>query len=791
MKTQNPKRTKNLVLQLLTIAAIYCFTFQLNAQELTQSIRGRVIDADSEMPAVGATVVVLGSNPFIGAATDIDGYYKLENVPLGRVNIEVSYLGYEKQTISNVVVTSAKEVMLHVGLMESIKELEGFEVVGNARHDEPINEMAIISSRVLSTEEAGRYAGTFNDPARMASNFAGVSSNAEGNNDIVVRGNSPKGILWRLEGIEIPNPNHFADEGATGGPINALNSKMLANSEFLTGAFAPEYGNATSGVFDMKLRQGNNEKREYSLGVGVMGTDITAEGPFKQGGKASYLANYRYSSLALLSNAGIVDFGGVPEYQDGSFKIFLPTKKAGIFNVFGMGGISHILGEESDTNDENLIRYRSDYGAQMGVAGVGHTFIINDGTYIKSSLSVSNNGSTVENEELSATGDYLTMGTANMNKNTVKMASTFNKKLDARNKMSLGIIHTELMYSFKLEERSITGALETPLNDRESSSFTQAHVTWKHRFNDRLTVVSGLHFLQFNLNNTYSVEPRVGMSYKVTPNQTITAGFGIHSKMESLLYYTANVSDSLGNISQPNLDLELPKAAHYVLGYDYQFAANTHVKAEMYFQQLFDVGVENNINSQYSLINQSDWFDNVELVSEGKGRNYGVELTLERFFANRFYYLVTGSLYQSSYQNLDGVWRDSRFNGNYNANFLIGKEFKVGKIDKRNTLQVNIKSSLQGGNRYTPVDLNQSILAGETVRIKDSFSAKAADVFYINLSGSYLMNREKTTHEFKLEILNVTNNQAHTSEYYNSDTQKIEYNTQLGLIPNVMYTLHF
>ena len=127
-----------------------------------------------------------------------------------------------------------------------------------------------------------RYAGAIDDPARMVSAFAGVNGNAEGDNDIVVRGNSPRGILWRLEGVEIPNPNHFASEGATGGPINALNSNMLGNSDFYTGAFAPEYGNALSGVFDMKLRNGNNEQREYSATLSVLGTDLTAEGPFKE-----------------------------------------------------------------------------------------------------------------------------------------------------------------------------------------------------------------------------------------------------------------------------------------------------------------------------------------------------------------------------------------------------------------------------------------------------------------------------------------------------------------------------
>ncbi|MBD80651.1 MAG: TonB-dependent receptor [Crocinitomicaceae bacterium] len=776
---------------LITSLVICLSVFQIHAQQLTQNIRGRVIDADSEIPAIGATVVIKDSNPVKGTVTDIDGYFKLENIPVGRVSLVVSYLGYEKKVISNILVGSAKEVFLNIGIVEDVNQLETFEVVGNARTDEAINEMSIISARQLSTEEAKRYAGSLNDPARMAGNFAGVTSNAEGNNDIVVRGNSPKGILWRLEGIEIPNPNHFADEGSTGGPINALNSNMLSNSDFLTGAFAPEYGNATSGVFDMKLRQGNNAKREYSLGVGVLGTDITLEGPFKKGGKSSYLANYRYSSLALLSDAGIVDFGGVPKYQDASFNLYMPSKKFGIFKVFGLGGISHINGEEYADEEETYVSAKSNYGSHMGVIGLNHTYIINSKTYIKSSLSYANNGSDYIGEKRMQDSTFKRNGEVSLDKYSTKAAITVNKKLNARNKLSAGIIHTFQTYEFDYRELNQFDELVTPLSVNEGSSFTQLHTTWKHRFNTNLTMVSGLHFLRFNLNNTYSVEPRLGLSYKVRDNQTLTLGIGLHSKMESLLYYTTNVTDSLGNVSQPNMNLEITKSNHYVLGYDYQFAKNTHIKTEVYFQYLFDVPVENNANSDYSLINQSDWFDNVALVNEGDGRNYGIELTLERYFANNFYYLLTGSVYQSEYKAMNGIWKESRYNGNYNANALIGKEIKFKKPGKDRTLLLNFKASLQGGGRYTPIDLDQSIAQGETVYVNDNYSAQGDDIFFINISAGYRINRKKTMQEFKLEVLNVTNYQAKVREYYNDITKTIESSNQLGLIPNIMYTLNF
>lgn len=768
-----------------------CIVYNSYAQTLTQSVRGRIIDTDSEIPVIGASVVILDSDPFIGAATDPDGYFKLLDVPLGRVTLEVTYVGYEKKMIPNVLVTSAKEVFLTIAIIESVNEMETFEVVGNANREEPIDEMSIISSRTFSTEETKRYAGSLNDPARMASSFAGVSSNAEGNNDIVVRGNSPRGILWRLEGIEVPNPNHFADEGASGGPINVLNSSMLSNSGFLTGAFAPEYGNATSGVFDIKLRQGNNEQREFTFGLGVFGADIAMEGPIKKGGKASYLVNYRYSSLGILDDLGVVDFNGVPKYQDVSFNFYLPTKNAGIFKLFGMGGMSNIAVEETFSEDNDSIVGRSDHKAHLGFVGLSHSYIFNEHTYLKSSVSVSNNGSGhIMNKRISSTA-YLLDGTAKLEKYNVKVATALNKKINAKNKITAGAIYTDMTYTFDYKDRKLDNQFESIYNVNEKSAYMQFYTTWKHRFNEDITLVTGVHYLQFNLNNSYSIEPRVGMDYKVKPNQTLSVGFGVHSKIESLLDYTTNVSDANGNIYQPNKNLELPKATHYVLGYDFRFSEFAHIKTEVYYQYLYDVPVENNMTSNYSTINQSDWSANKALVNKGNGRNYGIELTLERYFAKNYYYLLTGSVYKSEYKTLANKWLETRFNGNYNTNFLLGKEFKVGKVEKNKSLLLNVKVGLQGGNRYNPIDLNQSIAEGETVYVDDFFSKKGDDIFYTNVSGSYRVNRKKTTHEFKIEFTNVTNNKAKVSEYYNDDKKKIEVGYQLPMIPNIMYILNF
>ncbi len=759
--------------------------------QVTQTIRGRMIDQDSRATLIGANITVLGSDPLLGASTDMDGNFRIENVPVGRVSLGITYIGYEEKVIPNVVVGSGKEVVLEIELAESVNEMEAVHVTATKNKAEALNEMAMISAKSFTVEETSRYAGAISDPARMVSSFAGVTGDATGNNDIVVRGNSSKGIQWRLEGVEIPNPNHFADEGQTGGPINALNSAMLSNSDFFTGAFAPEYGNAYSGVFDMRLRTGNNQQREYGFGFSVLGIDFTAEGPFKQGGQSSYLANYRYSSLALLDEAGIVDFSGVPKYQDGSFKFFFPTKKAGTFSVFGLGGISGIFEEIMDTS--NTLFSTADYWAKMGVVGLNHTYLFNDKTYLKSSISMAGNSSGVDYEEQrDSEGVIKPMYNDLLEKTTGRVATTLHHKFSAKHKLQVGGIYSLHRFNFLSEYYDSDFDRFQPMlkNDGDAGT-TQAFVSWKYRITEDLTLVTGAHYMQFMLNDASSFEPRAGLSWEFKKGQSLNAGFGVHSKLEPLTYYFALQTQDDGSTIQPNTNLGLSKARHYVIGYDNMLTSNLHMHIEAYYQEMYNVPIENVDTSSFSSINMVEGWVDRSLVNEGTGRNYGVELTLERFFSNRYFFLVTGSLYKSLYTAKDGIERNSRFDGNYAANLLFGKEFVLGNPDKNRTLGVSSRVLLMGGHYYTPIDLEKSIEDNTTVFSDDTFSKKGDDVFQANLALTYRKDRKKTTHEFKIDVQNVTNNQATTFEYFDDASEQIVQVHQLSILPVISYKIEF
>ncbi|MEZ5198900.1 MAG: TonB-dependent receptor [Bacteroidales bacterium] len=323
-------------------------SFRLTGQErLTQIVRGEIVDNILGSPLPGANILLVNSEPPLGTAADENGRFSISGVPVGRQRFKISFIGYQTLILDNIMVTSGKEVVLKVELAESITAVDGVEIVADYQKDQPLNSMALVSARSFTVEETNKYAGSYGDPARMAANYAGVVSSRDNRNDIIIRGNSPMGLQYRIDGIEVSNPNHYSAQGTTGGPVTLLNTNLLSNSDFLTGAVPAEFGNALSGVFDLKMRNGNNLKREYWAQLGWNGLEFGLEGPFSKKSQPSYLAAYRYSFVHVLYKLGI-NLPEVAAYQDLSFKLSFPTRKAGTFNLIGIGGASSIQIKDSD-----------------------------------------------------------------------------------------------------------------------------------------------------------------------------------------------------------------------------------------------------------------------------------------------------------------------------------------------------------------------------------------------------------------------------------------------------------
>jgi len=625
---------------LLSLLSILMFKESIG-QKLTQVIRGTLVDKDSKMPLFGANLAIAGSDPQIGTITDDKGYFSFGHLPVGRYDIIIYYMGYETRTMTNILVGTGKEVVLNIDLTESVIKLEEVVISAKKHKSETINEMSTVSARTFTVEETRKYAGSFNDPSRMASSYAGVAGDPSGNNEIIVRGNSPRGMLWRLEEIEIPNPNHFAEEGSTGGPISILNGATLDNSDFFTGAFPAEYGNAYSGVFDIGLRNGNNQTREHSVQIGMLGTDISTEGPFKKGNPSSYLFNYRYSTLAMLNAIGIEIAGdAVPKFQDLTFKVNVPTNRFGVFTLFGIGGISSVY-EKDDTFSNN---FRTD----MTAVGLKNTYFISNKTIIKSYVAYTGSKNIWTYQEPNESDIYQTQARENFVYQTTKASVNINHKFNARNVMKAGFIYSNLRYD--LFSDTYDNEAEKLVKDVDQTGKTgllQSYVNYKHRINDKLTAIGGVHSMYFVLNNNYTIEPRLGLKYQFSERQSLNFGFGIHSRMETLSTYFALQEQENGSFLQPNRNLDFTKAQHYVIGYENLLTQNLMLRVEAYYQHLYSVPVEDSDTSTFSAMNYSWGYTNRSLVNNGTGRNIGLEITLEKYFSRNYYFMFTTSLYDS------------------------------------------------------------------------------------------------------------------------------------------------
>ncbi|MBN1182004.1 MAG: TonB-dependent receptor [Bacteroidales bacterium] len=770
----------------LAIVFIIGISAQLKAQTLTQTIRGQVIDKDSKMPLMGVSLVISGTNPQVGTITDGEGNFKFTGLRVNRYDIEVYYLGYESKTVNDILLGVGKEVVLTIEMQESVIQMQGVEISAKKNKGETLNRMASVSARSFSVDETKRYAGSFNDPSRMAASFAGVSGNPDGDNDIIIRGNSPRGMLWKLEGIEIPNPNHFAEDGASGGPISILNSNMLDNSDFFTGAFPAEYGNALSGVFDINMRRGNNEKREYSLQASLIGTDCSIEGPFYEGYNGSYLINYRYSSLAMLNTIGIKLAGdAVPVFQDLAFHIELPTEKMGTYSIFGVGGMCDIFEEDEE--------YRNNFGTDMGVLGLKHTLFLDQKTYLKTTLATTVSRNRWKYEEVDDNNEYYIYGRENFLYQNELIDIALNRKWNAKNSIKTGFTYTRM--SFDLFSDYWDEDMERLIKDVEDDGTTskiQSYVSWKYRVTDKITMTNGLSYMYFDRNEKYSLEPRVGMRWQFLPAHTLSAGFGIHSRMESLTSYYAELEMEDGSYIQPNKNMDFTKARHYVMGYEHNFTPDLLVKTEMYIQDLYNIPVYKDSSNSFSALNYSDGYTATPMVNSGTGLNYGAEVTVEKFFSNNYYFLVTTSLYNSTYEGSDGMTYNSKYNGNYVFNVLGGKEWVLKNNGKKRILGISGRTSIAGGMRYNPIDEVASANAGYTIRKETpAFSAQRDPFFRADLKLRFRTEKKMSTRIWEIDIQNVTNKLNVVGDYWNSNTGKVETWTQMGLLPVLSYRIEF
>ncbi len=804
---------------LIVGAFVTCFALLSYAQTPTQTVRGKVVENETEQPIIGAQVVIqLEDGSKFGALTDDEGNYRLEKIPVGKRTLVAKYVDFQPYT-TTITVASGRESIVDIKMMEMVNEIE--EVVIKSQKDGAVkNEMATASAQQFSVEETERFAGSRGDPARMASNFAGVQGADDSRNDIIIRGNSPLGIVYKVEGVDIPNPNHFAISGSSGGPVSIINNKSLANSDFFMSAFPAEYGNSLSGIFDLKLRNGNDQRHEFTGQFGFLGTEFLAEGPLSKNSKASYLVMGRYSTLSLFQFMGIkIGTDAVPSYGDGAFKINFPLKNKASLSFWGMGGKSNIAIKISDQKVLSEELYgESDrdqyFGTSMYVSGLTFKKSLSEKTFFTATLAGAMDTQHANHDYLIRSLDttvvdgqqvinitldslYALMG-YEFKTTKGSLSFSFNHKFNKQHLLRFGM-NSDVLYFNNIDSVLTQDHSQFIIrwDYKGTAALIQPFAQWKYRVSDQFSVTAGLHAQYFSLSNSLSpVEPRAGFKYEMKNRSSFFGGAGLHSQTQPYYIYTYHKLDANGNKIYHNKNMDFSKSIHTSLGYEKGFGKGFNFRTEIYYQSLYNIPVTVKPSS-FSMINMGGGFARFfpdSLQNTGTGTNYGIEFTIQKYFDKSFYVLFTTSLYNSTYKGSDGIERNTSYNGLYTSNVLFGKEFK---LNDKQLIGIGGKVTMAGGKRYGYVDLAASEAANEIIYLDSLFNTRQfKDYFRADLKILWRYNTPKMTHEIGLDLVNLLNTRNLLSLTYapnlaNPSAEPIAEKTQLGFLPLFYYRIDF
>jgi hypothetical protein len=371
------------------------------------------------------------------------------------------------------------------------------------------------------------------------------------------------------------------------------------------------------------------------------------------------------------------------------------------------------------------------------------------------------------------------------------VSSSLNRKFGLKHALRTGIIANNIQFNYFQKSRENRNApIEEKINTSDATQTFQAFAQWQYKPVNKFTINAGLHYLGLLLNNTNSVEPRASVKWDVNKKNSIAVGYGLHGQIQPLGVYFSRIKAPDGKWIYPNEDLGFTKAHHFVLSYNHSFSRNLRLKTEVYYQRLYNVPVSIFDTSSFSTLNIQGDYVTEPLTNKGKGRNYGIEISLEKYLSNNFYFLLNNSIYEAKYTALDGVERNTRYNGNHVSNITAGKDFP--SPNGRRTIGANIKMIYAGGFRYSPIDFNRSIDEGYTIVDQEkAFSLQNPGYFRTDVRLSITWNRKSLTSTLSLDIQNVSNRQNIFNQYFDPFKGKIVNSYQTGIIPVLNYKVEF
>ena len=752
-------------------------------QEMTQQVRGSIADVRTGQPLAGVAVaLVQGEVTMVGTASDDAGRFVLQASP-GRYRVVASHVGYQS-VAEELLVIAGKESVVHLQLIEMITQLEEVSISAAASNPSP-------GATDITIEKTLRVPANFFDPLRMAASLPGMVAANDQGNALSVKGYSPNALLWKLEGLDIVNPNHLANAGTLsdkpvsfGGGVSILSSQVLDKTSVYSGWLPASYGNALSAVVDMGMRAGNKSDHEFTTQASLIGLDVAAEGPLSNSGKSSYLANYRYSTVGLLSSLGL-DFGDEQiNFQDLTFHLDFEQSHQARLSVFGFAGLSANRFQRKQPKEWETEKDRYNIDFEGRVFGAG--FMQRWGQRVRWQWGSSLSGQFQERTAQSAQVPFQHIFSEAYNNEQLLWSNRLSATVRFdREWVEAGVLVNYLHNDLLVETITPLYFNEVFPNLRGTVAgvLAQPYINHIHQFQKPWRLESGLRYVYFGYNETGSLEPRFSLQRQFR-RSTLSLSYSKASQWQQAATYLA----------EGNRELKLNTASQFLLQYNWQLTPQSKLSAGAYWHELQNVPSQGNLGlgTLYSSLNQWDEFIPANLTSNGTGRNRGVELAFEKSFDNRFYLAANGSVYQSTYSIESSGYApkidlDTRFNGGFTSALLAGKEWGGAK----RSFGVHLRMLYLGGLRQRQIDVANSIAYGTTQYAGNEYVVKLPDYWRPDLRVAWRKNKPGYTRTLSIDIQNVASYQNVAYYYFDTFTQQVEIKYQLGIIPVLVYRVDF
>lgn len=760
-------KTKSIIIALLVIVSVNIYS-----QNGFGTISGQVREANTKLPLVAANIILIGTD--LGAATDVNGNFFIKNVPSNTYQIRASIIGYRSQIKTDIIVQPGKVTQVDFELTAETIQLNNVEVRAEYFSRNILQPNSIKS---FSYEEIRRSPGGFEDVVRALSILPGVAQADAGRNDLIVRGGAPSENLYVVDGLEIPNINHFGTQGATGGPLSYINLDFVRETSFSTGGFSVMYGDKLSSVLSIDLRQGRNDRVGGKATISATQFGLNLEGPALTE-NSNFIFSARRSYLDFIFKAA--GFAFVPEYYDvlSKYEYKIDNKNSLSFLFIGAFDNVKFFNDTPEKRFDNSRILGSDQ--TQYATGLSYRRLFSNGFM---NIYLSRNFTDFNSIQSDTLLNPIFKNISREEENNLKLDVVH--KFSPTVEMNFGVsskfieFDSDILFPFFVTSFGDTLSINS-LNQSQNFFKGASYINFNFLFFNRLITNVGVRFDYFDaLNTKYYLSPRFSLSFPLTSITNLNFSTGIFYQTPSYIWLIADNS---------NRDLKSIKVNQYILGFDHQLNDDALLKVEGFIKDYSNYPTSKKrpylvlANTGAGFSGSDDNYSSFglePLVSSGFGISKGIEISVQKKLSDTPYYGIFSFTYaKTDFTSLDGIKRDGAYDQNWIINLSGG--YKINKH-----WEVSTKFRFASGRPYTPFQTNGTQLVADynSRRLKSAHSLDLRVDRRWNFQGWSLITY--------LDIQNIYNQKNLSGIRWDRQKNQVDESSSIGILPSIGISAEF